>query len=272
MTGTSTKYATLAEAACAVLTDPDPESKSRRSIAIAADWQQGLIGDTGRGTPPERPARPGKPELRLPRDMPRRRMGSEQGRLAFVHAIAHIELNAIDLAWDLIARFGRPDLPRSFFDDWVSVAADEAKHFSLLAGYLSARGAAYGDLPAHDGLWQAAEDTRDDLLARLALVPLVLEARGLDVTPIAIQKLGAAGDAEAVAILKVIGMEEVTHVAAGVRWFTYVCRERTLGPKETFQKLVRARFNGLLKPPFAKAARDAAGFPADFYEPLAALP
>ncbi len=265
-----TVWTTLREAACRVLLCSDPAEKARLSAEIAQAWHDGEITEIGEVQPPDRPARPDHPELRPPRDMPRRRVNSPTGRIAFIHAIAHIELNAIDLAWDLIARFGAPALPRTFFDDWVDVARDEAQHFSLLAGYLQDHSAAYGDLPAHDGLWEAAEATTDDILARLALVPLVLEARGLDTTPMAVEKLTAAGDDKAVGILSVIAREEVAHVAAGVRWFEEICGQRTLDPVETFQSLVRSRFKGDLKPPFAKDARDAAGFPEEYYEPLSA--
>ena len=182
---------------------------------------------------------------------------------------AHIELNAVDLAWDLIARFADADLPRAFYDDWIAVADDEARHFALLAGRLAALGAAYGDLPAHDGLWQVAEETAGDLLARLAVVPLVLEARGLDVTPAMIAKLEKAGDSESAAILEVIYRDEIDHVAAGQRWFAFVCARRDLDPAAAWGELVRRHFKGVLKPPFNAEARDAAGFPEAYYQPLA---
>ena len=156
---------------------------------------------------------------------------------------AHIELNAIDLAWDIIARFRAvPGLPRAFFDDWVGVAAEEAKHFSLLSARLGALGAAYGDLPAHDGLWQAAETTAHDLAARLAIVPLVLEARGLDVTPDMILRLDKAGDRESAAILQIIHDEEIGHVAAGRRWFEHCCRAAGRDPVTAYHALVRRVF------------------------------
>jgi uncharacterized ferritin-like protein (DUF455 family) len=202
--------------------------------------------------------------------MPRRRAGgSHAHRIALLHAIAHIELNAIDLAWDLVARFAREDLPREFFDDWVAVAAEEAKHHALLALRLAALGAAYGDLPAHDGLWEAAQATAHDLLARLAVVPLVLEARGLDVTPGMIERLRRFDDGESAAVLQVIYDDEIGHVAAGRRWFEWLCRRRGVAPAATYQALVRAHFKGALKPPFNRAGRDAAELPAAFYEPLA---
>jgi uncharacterized ferritin-like protein (DUF455 family) len=220
--------------------------------------------------PPARPARPAAPELRPPRDMPKRRnFGSLAGRIALIHALAHIELNAIDLAWDIVARFAGPGLPREFFADWVGVAAEEARHFLLLSDRLAELGARYGDLPAHDGLWEAAAATADDVLARLAIVPLVLEARGLDVTPEMALRLGRAGDARSAAILHVIYKEEIGHVAVGRHWFDQLCRAQGLAPVEVFHDHVRRCFKGSLKPPFNRAARAAAGLPADYYEPLA---
>ncbi|HEX9535906.1 MAG TPA: ferritin-like domain-containing protein, partial [Stellaceae bacterium] len=219
--------------------------------------------------PPPRPARPERPQLRPPKEMPKRRaFGSPAGRIALLHALAHIELNAIDLAWDIIARFSGEALPHAFFDDWVGVATEEAVHFELLAERLADFGARYGDLPAHDGLWESAAATADDLLARLAVVPLVLEARGLDVTPEMAATLERVGDPESAAVLRRIYCDEIDHVAAGVRWFDELCRARGLIPEETFRKLVRRYFKGELKPPFNREARAAAGFPARYYEPL----
>jgi uncharacterized ferritin-like protein (DUF455 family) len=160
-------------------------------------------------------------------------------------------------------------LPRDFFDDWLAVAAEEAEHFALLAHRLWELGAAYGDLPAHDGLWQAAEATSADLLARLAVVPLVLEARGLDVTPTMIQRMDRFGDTASAAILRRIYADEIGHVTTGRRWFAWLCNEQGLDPVATWQRLVRRHFRGALKPPFNHAARAAAGFPPDYYEPIA---
>ena len=216
------------------------------------------------------PARPERPLLLPPRDMPKRRnFGSDSGRIALLHALAHIELNAVDLAWDIVARFSGAGLPRGFYSDWVEVAAEEAEHFALLAGRLAALGATYGDLPAHDGMWEAAANTAHDLLARLALVPLVLEARGLDVTPEMICRLERAGDSDSARILTRIYEDEIGHVAVGARWFEWLCHERRLDPEAAFHELVRRHFTGSLKPPFNHAAREAAGFPASYYEPLA---
>jgi len=259
----------LADAACAVLAAAAPAEKVALSRAAAAGWQSGAITEIGRAAPPERPARPAQPLLLPPRDMPRRRAGgSAAGRTALLHALAHIELNAIDLAWDIIARFTGEGLPRDFYDDWVSVAAEEAKHHALVAARLAELGAAYGDLPAHDGLWEAAQATAHDLLARLAVVPLVLEARGLDVTPAMIARLGRFGDAESAAALQVIYEDEIGHVATGLRWFAWLCAERGSDPVATYQQLVRRHFRGALKPPFNRNGRDAAGLAERYYAPL----
>jgi len=226
-----------------------------------------IIGDA---TPISRPARPGRPELRPPRDMPKRRnFGSRAGRIALLHALAHIELNAIDLAWDIIVRFAESATPHEFCDDWVGVAAEEAEHFALLADRLGALGSAYGELPAHDGLWEAAAATSHDLLARLAVVPLVLEARGLDVTPEMMLRLERMGDAESVAVLCRIYEDEIGHVAVGARWFERLCHERGLDAQTAFYERVRHYFKGVLKPPFNREARSLAGLPAGYYEPLA---
>ncbi len=209
--------------------------------------------------------------LRPPREMPKRRaFGSRAGRIALLHALAHIELNAIDLGWDIVARFAREGLPLNFLDDWIGVAVEEAGHFDLLAARLADFGARYGDLPAHDGLWEAAAATADDLLARLAVVPLVLEARGLDVTPQMAARLERAGDLGSAAILQHIYQQEIGHVAVGLRWFARLCRDRGLSPEQVFHERVRRCFKGDLKPPFNHAARAAAGFPAAYYAPLAA--
>jgi uncharacterized ferritin-like protein (DUF455 family) len=201
--------------------------------------------------------------------MPKRRAGgSPAGRIALLHALAHIELNAIDLAWDIVARFADGDAPRAFCDDWVAVAAEEAEHHALLAARLAAFGAGYGDLPAHDGLWQAAEATAHDLLARLAIVPLVLEARGLDVTPAMIERLDRFGDGESAAVLRRIYADEIGHVAIGMRWFAALCAQRGLAAETTYHRLVRRYFKGTLKPPFNDPGRTEAGLTAAFYAPL----
>lgn len=256
----------LAQSATAILETPDPAEKAGKARMLAAAWRSGGARFVAPGLPPARPARPPRPELLLPRDMPRRKAGgSIEKRIALLHALAHIELNAIDLAWDMVARFGSAELPRAFFDDWIVVGDEEARHFAMLSQRLVDLGAAYGDLPAHDGLWQAAEETAHDLLARLAIVPLVLEARGLDVTPKMIADLERFGDTESAAILKTIYRDEIGHVAAGMRWFDHVARERALDPQDAWRSLLHRHFKGVLKPPFNRAGRDAARMPHEFY-------
>jgi len=259
----------LTEAAVAVLTTADASEKAATSRAVAATWRDGSNDAIGVAQPPDRPARPARPELRRPGDMPKRGAGqSAAGRIALLHAISHIELNAIDLAWDIVARFAGRDLPRAFYDDWVQVADEEAKHFTLLSGRLAMLGAAYGDLPAHDGLWEAAEATAHDLLARLAVVPLVLEARGLDVTPTMIARMKRFGDDETAAVLTTIYDDEIGHVATGMRWFAFECERRGAAPEPTWRALVAAHFKGAIKPPFNDDARAQAGMAQSFYAAL----
>lgn len=261
---------TLAARAVAVLETAEPPAKAALARETAAAWRAGEIAEAGRALPPPRPARPDRPELKRPGEVPKRKINrGTAGRGALLHALAHIELNAIDLAADIIARFTDEALPRAFYDDWVQVADEEAKHYLLLAERLTALGFSYGDLPAHDGLWQAAEETAHDLLARLAVVPLVLEARGLDVTPGMIARLQAVEDSESAAALQVIYDEEIGHVAIGKRWFDHLCARRGLDSQETWQRLVRRHFKGQLKPPFNDDARQQAGFPAQYYGALA---
>ena len=264
---------TLAEMAVAVLTTADGRAKTALSRACAARWQAARAAGApipiGQATPPDRPARPARPELLAPRDMPRRRPGTAAGRIALLHAVAHIELNAVDLHWDIIARFTHIPMPPGFHDDWVKAADEESKHFNLVCDCLEAAGSHYGALPAHASMWRAAEDTADDLMARLAVVPMVLEARGLDVTPGMIDIFRRAGDAGAVAALETIYAEEVHHVAYGSKWFHFLCGRHDLDPRDVFHDLVRRHFHGALKPPFNEEKRAEAGLPPDFYWPLA---
>ena len=219
---------------------------------------------------PERPGRPQKPELIPPRQMPKRALTTDKGRIALLHAIAHIELNAVDLALDIVARFATEPVPNSFFDGWMKVAFEEAKHFRMVRDRLRELGADYGDLPAHDGLWQAAHDTRNDLTARLAVVPLILEARGLDVTPALQAKMREAGDLESAAVLDVIYEDEKGHVAVGAKWFRFLCARQKKDPAAAFQALVRANFRGPLKAPFNDIARAEAGLTPSFYRSMTA--
>ena len=263
---------TLAGMAEAVLRTADGRAKAALSLRCAADWAAaraaGAPMKIGTASPPDRPARPDRPELLDPRDVPRRRPGSEKGRIALLHAVAHIELNAVDLHWDIVARFTGTPMPLGFYDDWAKAAGEEAKHFNLVCDTLEAMGSHYGALPAHAGMWRAAEDTSGDLMGRLAVVPMVLEARGLDVTPGMIALFETAGVAEAVAALKIIYAEEVGHVAYGSKWFHFLCGRHELDPKDQFHALVRRYFRGPLKPPFNEEKRAEAGLPPDFYWPL----
>ncbi len=254
----------------AALSASDPGDKVAITAQAAAAWQAGGLRDIGDTRPPERPGRPAKPVLLAPSQMPKRKASTPRGRITLLHAIAHIELNAMDLAWDLLARFAGPHLPRDFIASWITVASDEARHFSMLAARLRELGAGYGDFPAHDGLWQAAMATSHDLLARLAVVPLVLEARGLDVTPTMIAKLRRAGDDVSADILEVIYDEEIGHVAAGRRWFDFTCAARGLEPAATWQRVVADLHPGGLKPPFNVEGRTKAGFPQRYYDPAGA--
>lgn len=264
---------TLAELAVEVLTCPDGREKCAISRRNAAAWfasrEAGAPLEIGQASPPDFPARPAKPELLDPRDVPHRRPGSPEGRKALLHAVAHIELNAVDLHWDIVARFTDVKMPLGFYDDWVKSADEESKHFGLVCDSLEAHGSFYGDLAAHAGMWRAAEDTAADLLGRLAVVPMVLEARGLDVTPGMIEVFRKAGDSQTVEALEVIYAEEVGHVAYGSKWFNFLCGRGELDPKAEFHRLVRHYFHARLKPPFNEEKRADAGLPPDFYWPLA---
>ncbi len=265
---------TLSEMAVAVLTTADGRAKAALSRQLAAQWQAARAAGThlaiGDAKPPLQPSRPEKPALLNPRDVPHRKPGTEAGRIALLHAVAHIELNAVDLHWDIIARFTDTTLPLGFYDDWVKAADEESKHFNLMCDCLEALGSHYGALPAHVGMWRAAEDTADDLMGRLAVVPMVLEARGLDVTPGMIKVFRQAKNDAAVAALETIYAEEVHHVAYGSKWFHFLCGRHDLDPTGVFHDLVKRYFYGQLKPPFNEEKRAEAGIPPDFYWPLAA--
>ncbi|MEM1078732.1 MAG: ferritin-like domain-containing protein [Pseudomonadota bacterium] len=262
----------LAACADAVLRTADGREKTALSRACAEAWftarSSGTPMPVGEAQPPLRPARPEKPELLSPRDVPRRKPGTLEGRQAILHAVAHIELNAVDLHWDIIARFTDTAMPIGFYDDWVKAADEESKHFNLVSDCLEATGSHYGALAAHAGMWRAAEDTIDDFMGRLAVVPMVLEARGLDVTPGMIEIFRKAKDDRAVEALEVIYGEEVGHVAYGAKWFHFLCGRHDLDPKDAFHRLVRTYFHGPLKPPFNEEKRAEAGLPPDFYWPL----
>lgn len=264
----------LVAGARAIVASCDTAEKVRLAYAVSRAWfkRDLALGSSSRaGLMPDRPGRPDRPVLLAPRDMPKRSVSGKSGRLALIHSLAHIELNAVDLTWDLIGRFAHVRLPRSYYDDWVRVGLEEAKHFSMLQDRLARLDASYGDMPAHDGLWQAAQDTGHDLAARLAIIPLVLEARGLDITPPMIEKARAVGDEETARCLDVIYRDEKNHVAFGAKWFRFLCDRQGIRPEPAFHAFVRRHFRGPLKPPFNDRARSEAGLTPGFYKPLAPL-
>jgi uncharacterized ferritin-like protein (DUF455 family) len=248
-----------------VLLAAEPRAKVKAARATARAWRRGELAHMFDVSMPDRPARPDRPEMLPPNRMPKRgKAGSERSRIAMLHALAHIEYGAIDLAFDMAGRFGA-DFPRGFVDDWLGVGADEAMHFALLDRRLAALGSSYGALPAHDGLWEAAAETAHDPLARLAVVPMVLEARGLDVTPALVAAFERGGDARSAAILTRIYRDEIRHVAAGTYWFKRTCESRSLPIVAEWQRLIRAHFRGVVKPPFNDSARGEAGLSREFY-------
>lgn len=271
---------TLVSAALDVLNTANAREKADKTRLYFADWRAGKIGEIGQVSDmPDRPQRPDAPELLLPSDMPKRgKAGSKRSKIALLHALAHIELNAVDLAWDIVARFSYYSdecaqngftLARAFYDDWAKVADDEAKHFLMLDDRLHDLGAGYGDLPAHDGLWEASLATKDDFAARLAIVPMVLEARGLDVTPNMIERMNEQEDFKTAGIFQIIHDDEITHVKAGTDWFKAWCAYHDLDVETHWQALVREYFRGRLRPPFNHPSRFEAGMIRDWYEPLA---
>lgn len=238
----------------------DPVEKCNLTHDLANHWkQQKLSFDSVDSVEPiGDPGRPEKPILVHPREVPRRSVHTEQGRVVLAHALAHIEFNAINLALDAVYRFR--SMPRDYYSDWLQVADEEAYHFSLLKTYLEDRGCHYGDYAAHNGLWEMAVKTADDVMVRMALVPRVLEARGLDVTPGLIEKLTQAGDLDFADRLKIIHQDEIGHVAIGSRWFRYVCEQRELDCRQTFTALLNDYMDGPLKGPFDDVTRMQAGF------------
>ena len=259
----------LFDAARACLDAASPDEKvalTQRHAQSLMHGELGIPADAPSPTPIRMPGRPARPKLVPARDLPQRGIGSAEGRAAFVHAIAHIEFNAIDLAWDAVYRFR--GMPPKFYADWVSVANDESRHFVLLRNRLRELGHDYGDFDAHNGLWEMAEKTAHDGLARMALVPRVLEARGLDVTPGMIAKLRNLGDTASVEILELILEEEVAHVAAGSHWYRWYCELAGVEPRSTFRELLAKYAGPVLRGPFNHQARLLAGFDA---EEIAAL-
>ena len=236
-----------------------PEQKSTCVKQLVMDWRAGeLTCDTVPLEPIGEPGRPVRPRLVAPRDLPRRKLTTTEGHAALIHAICHIEFNAINLALDAVYRFR--ELPTDFYSDWLRIAEEEAYHFGLLREHLRTLGHDYGDFDAHNGLWEMTVDTAHDAMIRMALVPRVLEARGLDVTPAIMQKLADIGDDEAVAILEIIQRDEIGHVEIGSRWFRYLCEQRKLEPESTFRDLLSQYMKGKIKGPLDRQARRQAGF------------
>jgi uncharacterized ferritin-like protein (DUF455 family) len=238
----------------------EPTEKVSQTQQLYDLWQQGNLDyrSTSKPVSIDVPGKPDKPELVDPRKVPRRGFNSEMGRIRLVHAIAHIEFNAINLALDAVYRFR--EMPEQYYSDWLRVATEEAYHFTLLNDYLKSKGATYGDYAAHNGLWEMALKTDHDVLLRMALVPRVLEARGLDVTPGMIRKLELVNEIELVEILKIIYLEEIGHVKIGSHWFNAICKERNLSSDETFSLLLDEHMKDAVFGAFDAEVRIQAGF------------
>lgn len=250
-----------------VLLQNDPTLKARHSIALFEQWQKLSQGEqqivlakkTGSLVAEiTDPGRPIKPELVDAKRLARRGLGTQAGRVALLHSLAHIEFNAINLALDAVYRFR--DMPIEYVTDWLKVASDEGEHYLLVANRLEELGSHYGELNAHTGLWDMAQRTDHDVLVRMALVPRILEARGLDVAPPMIKKLEAQGDSTSAAILQRIYTDEITHVEIGNRWFRYVCELRNLDGAAVFRDLLAGPSSAYLRSPFNDEARLQAGF------------
>lgn len=238
----------------------NPADKAAATTLLQKAWLDGKLSSTSLSevVSLDKPGRPDRPELVDPKEVPRRNLSSLKGRLTLVHAIAHIEFNAINLALDAVYRFR--DMPDQFYTDWCLVAAEEAKHFTMLSDYLESHDMRYGDVAAHNGLWEMAVKTDGDVLVRMALVPRVLEARGLDVTPTMMAKLKPTGDTRLIDILQTIFDDEIGHVKIGTYWYKSLCEERQLAPDETFLQLIDKYMQGAKFGPFETEARLEAGF------------
>ncbi len=259
----------LSEAIAAALLTGEAREKVKATRALVREWRSGHLPTGFAQAMPEKPAWPPRLQVLAPAQMPRRAAhGSASARIALWHALAHIEFVAIDLALDIVGRFGA-EAGDTFVADFLAVATEEAMHFALIARHLASMGAHYGDLPAHAGLWKSAHETRHDLAARLAIVPMVLEARGLDVTPATMKRVREQGDERGAKILQRILDDEIRHVAAGARHFERLCRKRGKSPEMHWKSLVGQHFRGRLKPPFNDSARLAAGLSREAYSSLA---
>ncbi len=259
----------LSQAIRATLLTGDKRGKVMATRALVRNWRTGALATEFSTAMPASPAWPHGLEVLPPGRMPKRgKGGSARNRIALWHSLAHIEFVAIDLALDIVGRFGA-EMDDAFIADFLGVAADEAMHFAVIERHLARMGAAYGDLPVHDGLWQSAADTAHDAMARLAIVPMVLEARGLDVTPATLDRVRSQGDSRGAKILQRILDDEIRHVSAGARHFKALCRSHGIIPKNHWKMLVKRYFRGTLKPPFNDSARLAAGLSRDLYAGIA---
>lgn len=255
----------ISAAISAALLTSDPMAKAFAARRAAREFRLGRLSFAFDTPMPERPAWPEAPLLLHPREMPRRNAGGQlKGRIALWHSLAHIEFVAIDLALDMAGRFGA-EMGEEFVSDFLSVAADEAMHFALCERKLRTLGSHYGALPAHAGLWEAAEDTCHDVSARLAIVPMVLEARGLDVTPVAISKMQDINDISGAKVLTRILNDEVRHVGFGTKHFQNWCDQQKIDSKIHWKSLVKCHFKGAIKGPFNDSARLKAGLSRDLY-------
>ena len=255
--------------AIAIVKTRCPQQKVILAHEAAKAWHAGdLLASLSSVEPhlPVQPGRPDKPLLLSPREMPKRKAGSQTGLVALIHALVHIELNAIDMAFDLIARWSDSSLPVEFLDEALKIGVEEAQHFEMINAHLEELGVCYGDLPAHGNLWDAVIQTSHGLLARLAIVPLVLEARGLDVSPRMIAQVRAQGELKIASTMDIIYRDEITHVAFGVKWFKFICGQKNIEAADVFHFLVKKHFKGHLKPPFNEKARQMAGLEPEFYE------
>ncbi len=243
---------------CLLLSDPD--EKMALTMELFAAWKNNSL-EWSEGEAPNLnidPGRPIRPTLISPAEVPKRGFGSETRRAALIHALTHIELTAVDLAWDTVYRYR--DLPKEYYDDWINTAADETRHFLALRERLRTMGFDYGDFPAHNRLWQHAVDTADDLMDRMAIVHRVMEARALDVVPHTLERFRSIGDAETAAVLTEVANDETAHVGAGTRWFHFRCREEGVDPEHKFFQLVMKYIGHYPRGPFNHDARRKAGF------------
>jgi uncharacterized ferritin-like protein (DUF455 family) len=264
--------ASVAAAIREALLARDPRAKVMATRRVARDWRLGRLAPQFDVPMPDTPGRPDAPELLPPNRMPKRgKAGSERSRIALWHSLAHIEFVAIDLALDMAGRFGGT-MGAAFVGDFLQIAAEEAMHFALIDRHLRTMGSRYGALPAHGGLWDAAHETRHDVVARLAIVPMVFEARGLDVTPAMLERVRAAGDQTGARMLQRILDDEIRHVAAGVKHFIAWAQERGQAPDSLWKSLVQKHFRGQLKEPFNDSARRSAGLSREWYASLVPLP